>query len=141
LRVFLKKERKIMELNDDNMCFACGIDNPISLGLNFFLKEDGTVETEFIPQDVHQGYTNIMHGGLISTLLDESMAKVLSYKNIKALTAEIRVKFKKPVMIGQRVIITGILKKTHGKLLFTEALLKDNTGEILANAEGKFIKV
>src|SRR6056297_2059684 len=110
-----------MKLSGDSMCFACGRENPISLGLEFELNSHGQAVTTFTARDVHQGYDNIMHGGLVSTLLDESMAKVLSLHDIKAVTAEMKTRFKKPVWIGEQLKITGIFKDRHGKLLFTEA--------------------
>ncbi len=130
-----------MKISGDSMCFACGKENPISLGLVFELNDQGQVVADFIPGDVHQGYDNIMHGGLVSTLLDEAMAKVLYLHNIKAVTAEMKTRFKKPVKIGEKVEITGILNDRHGKLLFTEAYLKDKNGQVIARAEAKFIEI
>ena len=130
-------------VKNDNMCFACGKDNEISLGLDFkFIDEESKiVEAEFVPKEVHQGYKNIMHGGLISTLLDESMAKVVYMNGIEAVTAKMSTRFKKPVKIGTNLVIRGILKENHGKLLLTEANLKDKEGNIFATAEAKFMKV
>ncbi|ACL70324.1 PaaI family thioesterase [Halothermothrix orenii] len=123
----------------DRMCFACGPDNPISLNLDFKLTGDNTAEAVFIPGDVHQGYDGIMHGGLVTTLLDEAMAKVIALKGEIAVTAEIRVRFKHPVRIGERLRITGIFKKQRKKLIFTEAGLYDSDDTLLASATGKFI--
>ncbi len=130
-----------MKLSGDSMCFACGKNNPISLGLEFVLDEQGQAVAHFTARDVHQGYDNIMHGGLVSTLLDESMAKVLSLHDIKAVTAEMKTRFKKPVWIGEQLKITGIFKDRHGKLLFTEAYLENEDKKIIARAEAKFMEV
>lgn len=123
------------------MCFACGKDNPISLGLNFSFLGENEVEAEFIPGEVHQGFDNIMHGGLVNTLLDESMAKVLYMKGIKAVTAEMKTRFKKPVAIGKKLTVRGILNKKRRKLMYTEAYLEDEGGETLAFAEAKFMEI
>ena len=130
-----------MKLSGDSMCFACGRENPISLGLEFELNSHGQAVAAFIARDVHQGYDNIMHGGLVSTLLDEAMAKVLYLHNIKAVTAEMKTRFKKPVKIGDEVEIIGIFNNKHGKLLFTEAYLKDKDDRVIARAEAKFIEI
>ena len=61
-----------MERTRDTMCFGCGRDNPVGLHLHFRTDEDGCY-TSFVPQPVHQSYDGRMHGGLISTLLDETM--------------------------------------------------------------------
>lgn len=128
-------------IGNDNMCFACGEDNPISLGLDFEKTEEKTVKAEFKPKKVHQGYNGIMHGGLISTLLDEAMAKVLSLNNIFALTAKMNIRFKKPVSIENKLIITAEIVKNKTGLYFTEAELRDINGELFAESEAKFMKV
>ncbi|MFW6029098.1 MAG: PaaI family thioesterase [Halanaerobiales bacterium] len=131
-----------MQLRNDNMCFACGKDNPIGLKLNFELIEDNIVEAVFSPNKTHQGYGGIMHGGLVTTLLDEAMAKVLELNKIAAVTGEINVRFKKEVSIEQNLKIRGILNDSYKKkLFFTEAKLIGEDDELLATAEAKFMKV
>ena len=57
-------------------CFACGKANPIGLKLEFE-RNDEECSATFIPQREHQSYDGRMHGGLISTLLDEVMGNYL----------------------------------------------------------------
>lgn len=128
-------------IGNDKMCFACGEDNPISLGLDFEKTGEKTVKAEFKPKKEYQGYKGIMHGGLISTLLDEAMAKVLSLNNIFALTAKMNIRFKKPVSIDQKLVITAEIVKNKTGLYFTEAELRNINGELFAEAEAKFMKV
>jgi uncharacterized protein (TIGR00369 family) len=130
-----------MNIEDDKMCFACGENNPISLGLKFEKIGDKKVRAEFKPQDVHQGYTDIMHGGLISTLLDEAMAKVLSLNGILALTAKMSLRFKHPLPIGTELEITAEIIKNKTGLYFTEAEVRSKEGKLFAKAEAKFMKV
>ncbi|MFW5787319.1 MAG: PaaI family thioesterase [Halanaerobiales bacterium] len=129
-----------MKLDGADMCFACGKDNPISLGLEFELVDDSTAETTFIPSPEHQGYNGMMHGGLVSTLLDEAMAKVLELNEIPAVTAELKTRFKEPVKIGEKLLITGKITDNYKKLYYTEAELKNKKGKILATAEAKFMQ-
>lgn len=129
-----------MNLGNDNMCFACGEDNPISLGLKFTKIGDRKVRAKFKPKDVHQGFDGIMHGGLISTLLDEAMAKVLSLNDILALTAKMSIRYRHPVPIDINLIITAELKKHKKGLYFTEAELKDENEKLYAKAEAKFMQ-
>lgn len=131
-----------MKINDDRMCFACGEDNPISLKLSFELIDEKKAEAFFRPESVHQGYSNIMHGGLVTTLLDEAMAKVLELNNILAVTGEINVRFKKKVKVEQRLQIIGEIKDSyHDKLYYNYAELRGEDGELLATAEAKFMRV
>ncbi len=131
-----------MQLRNDNMCFACGKDNPIGLKLNFELKEENIAEAVFSPDKAHQGYGGIMHGGLVTTLLDEAMAKVLELNKVAAVTGEVNVRFKKSVNIDQNLKIRGILNDDYkNKLFYTEAELYGEDDELLATAEAKFMKV
>ena len=126
-------------MNTDRMCFACGSDNPIGLGLQFEFSGENKVKAEFIPGEVHQGFDGIMHGGLVSTLLDEAMAKVINMKGIRGVTAEMKTRFKHPVKIGINLVVSGILKDRYKKIIYTEAELKDTSGKLYARAEAKFM--
>jgi hypothetical protein len=56
---------------NSRMCFVCGIDNPIGLHLSFYTDDEGRCVARFRPKPEHQGYPGHLHGGIISTLLDE----------------------------------------------------------------------
>jgi acyl-coenzyme A thioesterase PaaI-like protein len=60
------------------MCFVCGIENPMGLKLKFYTDDKGRCIGRFQPPPEHQGYPGQLHGGLISTLLDETMGRVLT---------------------------------------------------------------
>jgi hypothetical protein len=62
----------IMEKQPNSrMCFVCGIENPIGLKLKFYTDDEGRCIARFRPKPQHQGYPGQLHGGIISTLLDE----------------------------------------------------------------------
>lgn len=56
--------------HDDYKCFGCDPHNPIGLAMSF--TTDGTVvESRWEPREYYQGYTNVLHGGIQATLMDE----------------------------------------------------------------------
>jgi acyl-coenzyme A thioesterase PaaI-like protein len=63
---------------NSRMCFVCGIDNPIGLHLAFYTDDEGRCIAHFRPKPAHQGYPGQLHGGVISSLLDEAMGRVQS---------------------------------------------------------------
>lgn len=129
---------------DDKMCFACGQENPISLGLKFEEIDSDSVRGEFTPGKNHQGYDGIMHGGLIATLLDEAMAYVIGFKEIKAFTAELNVRFRTAVEIGKQLEIIGKFKGSKkssiANVYYTEAEIYDEEGNLKAKAKAKFME-
>lgn len=124
-----------MNVTDPNSwCFVCGRDNPIGLHLTF-REENDTYITTFTPGPEHQSYNGVLHGGLISTLLDEIMARYLYAKGQTAVTAKLEVRFRSPTPIGQPLIISGRITGQKGKMyeMAGTVALADGT----VTAEGK----
>ncbi len=127
-----------MELVDDHYCFACGTDNPISLKLTF-TKEDDRLSGTFTASREHQGYRGVVHGGIISTLIDEAMARLLIMKGHSVVTVKMEVRYRKPVPVGEELIITAQEEgEPGGKFLRTSALIMSQDGMILSRGEGTF---
>src|SRR5688500_12117637 len=80
----------------DHACFGCGDENPIGLRLRFAPVGDG-VRASFIPGPEHQGFDNVIHGGIISTVLDEAMAWATARAGFWAVTGEMQVRFRQPL--------------------------------------------
>lgn len=78
-------------------CLMCGNENPLSLRLSFKADEQGIVHTVFKGHEGLQGYRGILHGGVISSLLDSAMTNCLFHLGVEALTGDLYVKFLKPV--------------------------------------------
>lgn len=74
-------------------CLMCGQDNPLSFGLKFKKNDDGAVSTTFTGNRNLQGYTGVMHGGVLSALLDTAMAQCLLHQDIEAVTGELNVRY------------------------------------------------
>ena len=129
------------KLSNDEMCFACGSKNPISLNLNFNFYEENKVKAEFKPTRNLQGFQDILHGGITTTVMDEAMAKVINLQGIKAVTAEINVRFKQAVPVEKEYIVQGVLQKQKKKIIFTESFLKDKNDNLYASATAKFMEI
>ena len=124
---------------DDGYCFVCGQKNPIGLKLDFAF--DGrTITTEYVPPKEHQGYRNIVHGGIVSTLLDEVMVKVAIELGKPAVTAQMDIRLKKAVNIGTRITISAEITNETRKTLeaYAKATVND---EVVADARGKMVKI
>lgn len=127
-------------LKDDNMCFVCGTDNPIGLKMPFRLEGDECV-MEFTPERAHEGWAQMLHGGLAATLLDEAMSRVCWEMGVPAVSAEMQVRWRKPVPIGRKTVIRGRIERRRGRLVHASArmLLDDGTEAVVAT--GKLVRV
>ncbi|WP_299017714.1 PaaI family thioesterase [uncultured Photobacterium sp.] len=122
-------------------CIACGrVDhNPDSLGLAFTLGPDGTVTAPFKVSTRYQGYDGLLHGGMISTLLDAAMTHCLFAQGIQALTAELTVRFSKPVEVGQEIMLKARILGQRGGIYQLEARITQGR-QLLARGKAKFIE-
>lgn len=129
-----------MVFEDDRKCFACGSENNRGLKLVFSYAED-YAKSSFTPPADLQGYKDITHGGIVSTLLDEVMVHSVLKDGAMPATAEITVRFKKPMIIGQPVIIEGWVTKRASRLIETRGSVKrESDGALIAEATAKLIK-
>lgn len=96
---------------------------------------------EWIADADLEGFEGIVHGGIVSTVLDEAMAQVVSASGIRALTAEMRVRFRKQVSSGQPLQLQGWIERRDKRIIHTEAALTSADGIELAHAWGVFLEL
>ncbi len=120
-------------LAKSSMCFACGEENPIGLKLNFRL-EDGKAKAEFTPGPNHQSWAGVFHGGLLALCLDEAFGWVLYFQGIKGMTARMEIRIRKPIRTGQKIFLTGEIKKRNRKIVETCAKAEFEDGALAAEA-------
>jgi len=121
-------------------CFVCGNLNDYGLKVDFFYDK-GIARAEYVAGEKFQGYKDILHGGIIFALLDEVMIKAVIAKGILVVTAEIEVKFIKPVKIGEKLFLEGKITGEQKKIFKAEGKVSNSEGEIVATGKGKFFKV
>lgn len=128
---------------DDHYCFGCGRLNPSGLHLHFFPLEEGEgVWAPFTPAREQEGYMGMVHGGIISTVLDEVMAWSLYRRDIWAVTGRMSMSFKRPVEVGVETRAIGRLVNDRGRLIDVRGeLVRMSDGQILAEAEAVFARV
>ena len=132
-----------MNIVDDHFCFACGHANPDGLRLKFEYPEPGRCRAEFVPARKFQGWRDILHGGIIATLLDEGFAHALGGADrgtgTSAVTAEMTVRYKKPAAIGGKLILEGWIVDRSRKVVHCASVLRDESGAEIAAGKGKMI--
>lgn len=122
-------------------CFACGPRNPRGLHLVFQQRQNGEMTADWIPEPDLEGYLGIVHGGLVSTVLDEAMAKVVDASGAEALTAELRVRFRRQVSPRRPAHVRGWIASRNKHMIKTEAVLSGVDGVELAHAWAIFLEL
>ena len=120
-------------------CFVCGHGNTTGLGLRF-VYADGRVTARYTPPAEKCGFADLTHGGILSTILDETMGWAPAYeKRRMCVAAELKVRFLKPVHAGTPIVATG--RFTADKRLFwlCEGTIANEAGDVLVTARGTYV--
>ncbi len=127
-------------LADDRHCFGCGEKNPIGLKLKFTKTDEG-VETMFVSDKRHQGYTDLLHGGILSLVLDEAMVNAVWLGESPAVSAELTVRLKHAVKTGEALRIKAWIVDKRKRLVLTRAEARNSSGLVVAEGEAKCLKI
>jgi acyl-coenzyme A thioesterase PaaI-like protein len=146
-----------VRLQRDNLCFACGKENPRGLKMDIEIDSEGARCEYLVPADL-QGWQGFAHGGIISTLLDEIMVWAAAGRDADAVTAEMRVvwaaagrdadavtaemrvRFKNPLPTNHAVKVEGRITGERKRLIIAQAKAFDDH-KVYAEATAKLFKL
>ncbi len=139
----MEARRVLNKQNNSSRCLICGLENKLGLFTRFYETEGKEVVAVAVGRDEHQGYPGRMHGGIITALLDETIGRAVMIYDPDAwgVTAEITVRFKKPVPLEEELRIVGRIDKMGGKVFEGSGEMVLKNGTVAATAKGKFIKL
>ena len=123
----------------DDHCFCCGIENNEGLHLSFSYPERGVAESDLQIPVRFSGWKDITHGGFLSMLLDEVMAHALLSAGINGMTAELSVRFRTPVTVGERVLLRGEIESDRTRICSVAASVSLPDGTSVATGTGRFL--
>ncbi len=124
------------------MCFVCGRDNPVGMHMHFYTADDGRVYAEYTAPEEHQSYPGVMHGGLITALLDELIGRTAIASDLWCMTAKLEVRFRKPVPLGEPLQLVGEMTRKTGRILEGRGEIRRACdGELLAEAHGTYVRI
>ncbi|MBN2034353.1 MAG: PaaI family thioesterase [Deltaproteobacteria bacterium] len=123
-------------------CFACGTANPIGLNLQFY-RSDDSICTDVTLNKYHEGWENMAHGGIISTLLDEVMSwTIIYFRRIFFVTRRMEIKYIRPVLVEVPLTVKGRLAREKNEpLIGAIAEVFDERRQLLAKATGEFVEL
>lgn len=120
-------------------CVVCGDHHPFGMKVHYRVTGEHTVEGCFDCSPDYQGYIHVLHGGVVSSLLDGAMVSCLLAKGLEAYTVDLRVRYKAAVRTGAPALIRGQWVKAEGPFHLLEATLEQD-GKACARARAKFFE-
>jgi len=124
-----------------NNCFGCGPANSFGLRLQFLQAPDGSVVCPATISAAFEGPPGFLHGGIIATLLDESMSKAVRAKGLTAMTRHMEIDYRRPVPSGSPIRMEARVVRSEGRKHWAEASILNSEGTALAQAKGLFVEV
>ncbi|MYD40327.1 MAG: PaaI family thioesterase [Acidimicrobiia bacterium] len=121
-------------------CFACGAANPHGLRMEGFHTRDGQAMAEFRPRQELRGTYGTVHGGVVTTTLDEiSVWAAILFCHTMVVTGRIEVRFHRPARVDDPELwVRGRVTDRRGKrLMITGELVSGQA--VCASSEGLFI--
>lgn len=120
-------------------CYVCGQNHPLGLRARFFAYPDGQVQVQFRPEPTQTGYEDVVHGGVVSALLDELLGwPIVLQTGRMCFTAELTVRFLKPLHMEIQYVATAGPGTDQGRYWESEGGLRDMDGALHAKAHGKY---
>lgn len=135
-------QRRVEGAQDiSRMCFVCGRENDSGLHARFLELEGGEVLGRFTPTKDHQGYPGRLHGGIASTILDETIGRAIRIDDRPAwgVTVELTIRYKKPVPLDRDVHAVGRIVSSTGRLFHGTGEIVLDDGTVAVEATGKYL--
>jgi uncharacterized protein (TIGR00369 family) len=138
--IAVKQSRfKSLRAETHPFCMVCSGSNPLGLGLKFACEADGSVSATFLGHPALEGFQGLLHGGVIASLLDGAMTNCLFAHGRAAMTGELNVRYREPVVIGEEMRIRAWITRSLPPLFMLAAELKQGDC-VKAAATAKFME-
>jgi uncharacterized protein (TIGR00369 family) len=132
------KEAK-KELVDDQYCFACGSLNPIGLRMEVSFGDNKAFSKLSLKQEF-QGWSDLVHGGVMATILDEIMAHAVIHYVGQAVTTSLQVTFRAPLHVGEEFEAVGYVTEQTRRGAVARAEIRTlQKDTLIATGESKFL--
>lgn len=129
--------------NVSRMCMVCGVENSAGLHARFYELESGEIAGVFTPRNEHQGYPGRLHGGLASTILDETIGRAINVTDpdVWGVTVELTIRYRKPVPLDGEIVAHARITKNSSRIFegTGEILLSD--GSVAVEAAGRYMRL
>lgn len=120
-------------------CVLCGQFNSDGMKLDFLVHPDQSVSATIDTPEKLTGYKGRLHGGILSAFLDSAMTNCLAAQEIIAVTAEMTIRYKQPVQVGQPLTIRAWPEKITSLICYMKSEIIQN-GMVKVAGKAKFME-
>ena len=124
---------------EHGMCVITGPHNATGLRLKFKVQPDGSVAAVFNCSPALQSYANVLHGGVISAILDSAMVNALFAIGIVAVTATLELRYLGPTVTGRFAMARAWTESAAAHPLYLQRAELIQDSKVLVEARAKFI--
>ncbi|HSV74826.1 MAG TPA: PaaI family thioesterase [Chthonomonadales bacterium] len=127
------------KLPNSATCFVCGDRNAAGLGVRF-LTDGDRVTVTLVPREPHMGYRGIVHGGVLTALLDETMGWAPTVRTGRfCMAVELHIEFRRSVPVGVEITVTGWTTDTTKRIWTAEGEIRGADGTLYARGRGRYM--
>ena len=130
---------------NSRMCFVCGVQNPVGLKVTFYEDHEAEqVRVNVTIPDAYQGYPGVVHGGIVSAILDEVAGRaVLLHGTVDDLMATLRltIRFRRPTPTETPLTVVGWLERKSGRGARVAGEIRLPDGTVTAECEATLVNV
>jgi len=124
-------------------CFVCGESNPKGLKHRFYVEGENVCSDVFLPKE-YCGFMDVVHGGISTALLDETMgwsAFIFGETDNLCFTRNLEIKYKRNVPANTKIkVVTSLINVKRG-MYETVGELVGVDGKPLVTAKGLFVTI
>ncbi|HEY7983982.1 MAG TPA: PaaI family thioesterase [Ktedonobacterales bacterium] len=131
---------RLNDRSDYQLCYVCGARNSAGFKLSY-RRQGEAIVTTFTPDARFQGFPGYVHGGVLATVLDETLERVSLIAGRWMMTGRLEVRYRRAAAIGRPLVVAGRLVAARGRAVVAEATARadDATGEVVAEARATFL--
>lgn len=124
-------------------CFVCGRENQYGLKLSFFTEDEGVVVSEITVPEQYQGFPGVVHGGIVASMLDEACGRAhMTEDPVRFMfTATLNLRYRKNTPTGKPLRLVGKVGKIKERTATSSAVLYDEQGQVLAEADALLVQI
>jgi acyl-coenzyme A thioesterase PaaI-like protein len=137
------RRRVLAAQNISRMCLVCGTENRAGLKARFYELDGGELLGVFRPLEEHQSYPGRLHGGIASAILDETIGRaiMIAQPGTWGVTAELTLRYRKPVPLGGDVTVVARITRDAGRLFEGTGEIRLADGSVAVEASGKYLRM